>query len=157
MRIAFTDPYLSRGTTVVYVPNGIKTEQWSKFDQNTVKMSGQWRALLPLLKRIMRMKPAKQKAYLKSCENKVINCFSECARNILKGKVKLKQSQFTRLKRYRKNVHKLADRRTSLKVKRQVVNQKGGFVSSLLIPAISALGWCTIFVMSQCSIQSACI
>jgi len=97
-------------------------------------MSGQLSALLPLLKHIVRMKPAKQKTYLISCENKVINCFSECARNILK------RSQFTRLKRYRKNVRKLADRRTSMKVKRQIINQKGGFASSLLIPAISALG-----------------
>jgi len=102
-------------------------------------MSGQLRALLPLLKRIARMKPAKQKAYLKSCENKVINCFSECARNILKGNVHLKCGQFTRLKRYRKNVPKLARRRTSLKIKRRIINQKGRFALSLLIPAISAL------------------
>ena len=54
-------------------------------------MSRQLRALLPVLKWIARMKSKKQKAFLSSCYNKVINCFSECVRNILKGNVELKK------------------------------------------------------------------
>jgi len=68
-----------------------------------------------------------------------VDCFSECAKNVLKGNVPLSKRQFSRLEREKTNVRALASKRTSLRKKRRVV-QKGGFVGALLMPALAALG-----------------
>jgi len=57
----------------------------------------------------------------------------------LKNNVPLKPKQFDRLKR-QKNVRALAKKNTSLKEKRRIVRQSGGFLSTLILPAITALG-----------------
>jgi len=86
------------------------------------------------------MKDKARRAYLKHCDKSLLDCFSECAQNILKNNVPLKKRQFDVLKRNRKNVRALAHKGTSLKRKRRIVQQRGGFLSALLVPAITALG-----------------
>jgi len=83
-----------------------------------------------------------RRAYLKDCDKRIIECFSECARNILKNNVPLKPKQFDRLKRQKKNVRTLAKKNTSssLKEKRCIIRQRGGFLSTLILPAIMAFG-----------------
>jgi len=63
------------------------------------------------------MRENERRAYLKVCDKRIIECFSECARNILQNNVPLKPKQFDRLKRQKKNVHALAKKKTSLKEK----------------------------------------
>jgi len=103
-------------------------------------MSRQIREYLPILKRIARMRDKARRAYLKNCDKSIIACFSECAQNILKNNVPLKKRQFDALKRQKKNVRALANKSTSLRRKRRIVQQRGGFLSALLVPAITALG-----------------
>jgi len=67
-----------------------------------------------------------------------MDCFSECAMNILKRHVPLSNSQFTRLKREKTHVRALGSKRTSLKTKRSIVQK--GFIQALLMPAIDTLG-----------------
>ena len=62
-------------------------------------MSQRMRQYLPLLKRITRMSDKVRRRYLKNCDKAIMDCFSECAVNILKGHVPLSNRQFTRLKR----------------------------------------------------------
>ena len=76
---------------------------------------------------------------IQQCNKELMDCISECARNVLKGNVPLKKRQFTKLQRRKKDVRALASRRTSLRKKKAIV-QKGGFLASLLVPAIAALG-----------------
>ena len=87
------------------------------------------------------MQEAKRHAYLKDCDRDIIDCFSECAKNVLNNNVALKNGQFDRLKK-KADVQKthLAHPRTTLKQKCRILRQKGGFVTSLLVPAITALG-----------------
>jgi len=103
-------------------------------------MSRQIRQYLPVLKQIARMRDSARRTYLKNCDRRLIDCISECAKNVLKNNVPLKESQYKRLRRQKKNVRALASKRTSLKRKRQIVQQRGGFLSTLLVPAITALG-----------------
>ena len=70
------------------------------------------------------MSDAARRRYLKNCHKALVDCFSECAKNILKGNVKLSKRQFSRLEREKTNVRALASKRTSLRKKRRVV-QKG--------------------------------
>jgi len=79
------------------------------------------------------MREAKRCAYLQDCDRDIIDCFSECAKNVLNN-VALKKGQFNRLKK------KKAHRRTTLKQKHRILRQKGGFVTLLLVHAITALG-----------------
>ena len=98
------------------------------------------RQYMPMLRRIVRMRENERRAYLKDCDKRIIEYFSECARNILKNNVPLKPKQFDCLKRQKKNVRALAKKNTSLKKKRRIVHQRRGFLSTLILPAITALG-----------------
>lgn len=102
-------------------------------------MSQRMRRYLPVLKKITRMGDKARRHYLKNCDKALVDCFSECAKNILKGNVSLSGRQFSRLKREKTNVRALASRRTSLRKKRSIV-QRGGFIQALLMPAIATLG-----------------
>jgi len=95
---------------------------------------------IPILKKITRMQEAKRRAYLKDCDRDIIDCFNECAKNVLNNNVVLKKSQFDRLKKKKADVRKLAHPRMPLKQQRRILRQKGVFVTSLLVPTITALG-----------------
>jgi len=98
------------------------------------------RQFMPTLRRIVRMRDNERRAYLKVCDKRIIECFSECARNILQNNVPLNPTQFDRLKRQKNKVRALAKKKTTLKEKRRIVRQRGGFLSTLILPAITALG-----------------
>jgi len=104
-------------------------------------MSAQIRKYYPLLKKIVRMGNAARARTIKQCNKELIACISECARNVIKGNVPLKNRQFATLQRRKKDVRALASKRTSLRKKRAIAaSQKGGFLTSLLVPAVAALG-----------------
>jgi len=107
---------------------------------NVYIMSRHLQPYIPILKKITRMREAKRRAYLKDCDHDIIDCFSECAKNDLNNNVALKKGQFDRLKKKKADVRKLAHPKTTLRQKRRILRQKGGFVTSLLVPAITALG-----------------
>jgi len=94
---------------------------------------------LPILKKIVNMDDKVRKDYLRKCDDDLIRCFSECAQNLLKARVKLTSTQLKRLTPHKHHLRSLADRRTPLKKKRRIV-QRGGFVQALLVPAIATLG-----------------
>lgn len=102
-------------------------------------MSAQIRKYYPVLKRILRMGNAARARTIKQCNRELMDCLGECARNILKGAVTLKKRQFTQLQRRKKDLRAVANRRTSLRKKKAIV-QRGGFLTSLLVPALATLG-----------------
>lgn len=59
--------------------------------------------------------------------------------NILHGKVKISNSEFKKLKRYKNQIREIVDRRKSLKYKKTVFKQRGGMLSVALPLLISAL------------------
>ena len=68
-----------------------------------------------------------------------MNCFCECAKNILKGNVPLSRRQMSTLRRQKQNLRQLALKKVAVKKKKKIL-QKGGFISALLGPALSLLG-----------------
>lgn len=89
-----------------------------------------------LLHKLARAKPDILKKQLKHLHAPVIRTLKRISRNYLKGNVKLSPLQFKRLQRHKKNIRELALSKTSLNRSRQIL-QKGGFISSILIPLIS--------------------
>ena len=124
--------------------NGQTYQNESSAHANTIAhvsiMSHLLQPYIPILKKITRRREAKRHAYLKDCDHDIIDCFSKCAKNVLNSNIALKKGQFDRLKKKKADVRKLAHPRTTLKQKCRILHQKGGFVTSLLVPAITALG-----------------
>jgi hypothetical protein len=96
------------------------------------------RKYLPTLKRISRLGEKAKKKIIKDCDRKLIECFCECSKNILKGNVPLKGRQLKRLRREKNNLRALALKKTSLKRKRKIL-QKGGFIGAILPPVLTVL------------------
>jgi len=103
-------------------------------------MSQKIRKHYPTLKKILHIRKAARSAAIKKCDRELIDCFSECAKNIINGRVQLTKRQYARLQRQKKDLRKLANTRTTLKKRRTILRQKGGFITSLLVPALVTLG-----------------
>ena len=69
----------------------------------------------------------------------LIKCLQECCHNVLRGAVQLSEPTRRRLKRHARNIREVADPRGSIKRKKQLLVQRGGFLPALLVPIISAV------------------
>ena len=82
--------------------------------------------------------PSVVKAILKGHNKDLIDCLGECCHNILCGNVPLSKQHKSKLVKYKHQLRKVADRKTTLANKERVV-QSGGFLPALLAPLISAV------------------
>ena len=69
----------------------------------------------------------------------LIKCLGECCHNILQGVVPVDEVTRRKLKRHAKQIREVADPKVSLKRKRAVLVQRGGFLPALLVPVLSAV------------------
>jgi len=72
-------------------------------------------------------------------DKEFVKCLCECAKNIIKGNVKLTDAQKQKICRRKQSFRKLALKKTSLREKQKIV-QSGGFLGALLGPIVSVLG-----------------
>ena len=84
---------------------------------------------------MMQATPQTRKKLVKDSPSEVIRCVSECCHNVLKGNVHLSSAQKKKLYPNRQHLRRLASKSISVKKKKQILNQKGGFLS-LLAPAL---------------------
>ena len=91
------------------------------------------------LKLLHRAKPASRKVLLQNATPEVIKLLSNCAINILKGSILLTQQEKAKLRPHKKKIKTLANKRTSMKTKKKVL-QQGGFLPAFLIPVLAAIG-----------------
>lgn len=93
-----------------------------------------------LLRYLKKVKKQRRSSVLKSAKKDLILCICDCANNILRGNVRLKERDRKALRRHKKSLRLLATQRTGLEKKRKFLVQKGGFLPLLLAPIISAAG-----------------
>ena len=94
-----------------------------------------------LLKALYHAKPSKRKDILKHCSPDFLQALCELSLNLLKGHLKVSPSQYRQLNRQKNIIRLLADKKTSLKRKHQVLKkQTGGFILPLLSAAVPILG-----------------
>lgn len=104
-------------------------------------MSARIKRNAPLLKALYRATPKKRRDILIHSSPDFIQTLCEISLNLLKGNVPLTPSQFKKLKRQKKIIKLLADKRTSLKRKQQVLKkQTGGFLLPLLSAVVPLIG-----------------
>ena len=91
---------------------------------------------LDMLKILKTAKPQQRKLILQSANNDLIYCLCECIQNLLHGNVKISQKRKIELKKYANILRKIADRKTKVQKKREILIQKGGFLPALLAPVL---------------------
>lgn len=69
-----------------------------------------------------------------------IEAIAECIDNILRGNVPLNKNEAKKLKKHKNTMRTVTDRHTPIRRKKDVLRQQGGFLSTLIPIAISALG-----------------
>ena len=77
--------------------------------------------ILPQLKQVKRLSPAKQRTFIKTCNREFMSCICNCARQLIKGRAKMKPSHLKKLARHKKSLRKLILKKTSLKSKRKIL------------------------------------
>ena len=94
-----------------------------------------------LLRVLAHSSPKQRKAILKTCHVDLIKCLAEISLNVLQGVVPINTIQKKKLQRYKSLLRSLADKKVSLKRKKEQLNQSGGnLLTFLLPPVLSALG-----------------
>ena len=93
-----------------------------------------------LLRALYKATPQKQKDILIHASPDLIQALCEIALNLLKGNIPLNPVQYRKLKKQKKIIRLLADKKTGLKRKHHVLkNQTGGFIGAILSAAIPLL------------------
>ena len=91
---------------------------------------------LPTLDKLSRCKTKKQREkVLSGCKLCVYKAIGEISKNFLLKNIPVSDRTIKKLSLHKKYIRLLASK-TPLKTKKYIVNQKGGFSTSLLIPAL---------------------
>lgn len=95
--------------------------------------------ILPMLKTLSNSNSRKRKHLLCNASPLVIHGICAIISNILNGNFPISQSDREKLKRYKNVLRRLSKLSVPLYERRYILEQKGGFLSALLIPAISVI------------------
>lgn len=94
------------------------------------------RALLHVLQGA---KPKLRKAILNESDRDLVYAICEICENLLLGNIKLTEDQRSRLRRYRTELRRLAQRGEGWKTKKKILVQKGGSFLPLLLSVVSSV------------------
>ena len=81
-----------------------------------------------------------RKALLKHATNDQISCLSEIAYNLLAHNIPVSDKVKQKLSKHKHSLRVLANPRTSVKKRKQILIQKGGFLPFLIPAAASLIG-----------------
>ena len=101
-------------------------------------MSSRLKRQAAVLKVLANSHPSVCKAIVRGADKDLLQCFGECAHNVLQGNVPLTPGQKANLTKYKQKLRKVANKKTSLKQKQKIV-QTGGFLPALLAPIAAPL------------------
>lgn len=94
-------------------------------------MSKRLRTSQPFLHLLARSGTKRRKSLLKQATKEELATLFEICLNILRGHLPLTPQLHKKLKKERKTLRTLANKRISIKRKKALVNQKGGFLGTL--------------------------
>ena len=105
-------------------------------------MSARVKRNLAVLKHLIKAPPRQRKAILCTASDDLIAAISEIALNTLKGNIPLSPQQVRVLRKKQDLIKRLSNKKVSLRRKKHLVKQSGGFLGPLLsfaIPLITGL------------------
>ena len=104
-----------------------------------VEMSKHLEIASAFVKSLANSSLARRKFLLRHATNLELKSLFEICMNLVRGKIPLDSNTFKSFKRQRKVITNLGNKRVSLKKKREIINQKGGFIGKLAIFALPLL------------------
>ena len=84
------------------------------------------------------LKPQQRRKFFKSATKSQLKPIEEACLNLLKNPSGLKKADLAKIKKYKSSIKTLSNKNDSLKRKRQVLSQRGGFLTALL-PVLASL------------------
>lgn len=78
-------------------------------------------------------------AVIENSKSDLVNALCEVIHNVLEGTVKLKPDESRRLKRYHRALLEITNKSLSVDKKKKLIAQRGGFLLTLLPPALALL------------------
>lgn len=93
---------------------------------------------VPVLRQLCRCNKKVRKQILEQGGKPLQLSLRECALNLLKGNIPLSKRQINRLKKHKNQLREISKRSTSQK-RRFQIEQRGGFLASLLVPIVGSL------------------
>ena len=94
-------------------------------------MSKRLKANQPFLQLLSRSSAKRRKALVKQATKEELAALFEICFNILRGNLPLNSYMKKKLKRERRTLRTLADKKVSLQHKKKVAHQKGGFLGTI--------------------------
>lgn len=96
---------------------------------------------LPHLKALSRARTShSRREILKKCPKKcVYYAISEVVKNFLNGNIRMPTRKIVKLRKYKAVLRELGKKTTSLQRREKIINQRGGFLPTLLTSALSLL------------------
>ena len=96
---------------------------------------------LPTLKKLIKTKSlSERRKILRSCRGGCIYyAISEISKNVLSGNIPLKDRERKILNRYKEQLREIKKKTITLRKRKSIINQKGGLLPSLLVPAVGFL------------------
>jgi len=91
------------------------------------------------LRQLRDASPKIRKILVNNCHPEMLSCICECAVNVLRGHVPLNNAQKNKLRRHKRSLRLLTDKKVAAKRKKRLL-QTGGFLGALLTPILSLLG-----------------
>ena len=91
------------------------------------------------LQLLKRAPPKLRRAILENCDRDLLLALCEIALNTLNGTVKLSPKRRKSLARHGRSLRAVVDGKVPIAKKRRLLVQQGGFLASLLVPALSLL------------------
>ena len=93
---------------------------------------------LKLLRVLAEHRPRVTRPIIKALNMEEVSCVCECCFNVLYGNVPLSLGQKRRLRRFKRTLEQLVDKKKSFKAKKQILVQSGaGFPIALLTPILA--------------------
>ncbi len=84
--------------------------------------------------------PTELKAIVNAADKDLICCICECAHNVLNGNVPISKKRIKELSQHQKALASLLEKRGSIKKKKKILIQSGGFLPLLLTPILGIVG-----------------
>lgn len=92
---------------------------------------------VPRLKELKLSSVQKRKKLLLCASSDLVNAICDCCLNARNGNLKISAFQKRKLAPYASTIRALSKKKQSVKKRREILLQKGGFLPSLLIPVLS--------------------
>jgi hypothetical protein len=84
-------------------------------------------------------RPKLLKAIIPNCDNDLVHSVSECALYVLRGNVNLSQCKKRKLRKFKRQLRAVVDKRLSIAGKKKLIIQRGGFLVPLLTAVLPSL------------------